>query len=332
MGACILFALCFVPAQADDRAKSGAYKVVVVEGEWIDQDRAGRSVLWKCYLPDGLKSPAPVVLFSHGAGGSRETNGMLGRHLASHGFVALHLQHEGSDNRAFRENPRSLRAVQDPKASEPRFRDIAFVVSMLKKPDRLGELKGRLDPTRIGMSGHSYGGLTSQVVAGQFVKGFDQKLAIPELKGAFILSPSPPRPSYGDLKDSFKKMFMPLFSVTGTEDEAPGREFAANERRALFDHASNVDQWLLILNGGTHFTFSGEEKLSPVARLFPGMKPDPNLAVHHEIVRAAALAFWQMTLRDDKEARRYLNEGGLAKFVANRGTLEAKTGKRTQGL
>jgi hypothetical protein len=39
-----------------------------------------------------------------------------------------------------------------------------------------------------------------------------------------------------------------------------------------------------------------------------------------------------MTLRGDKEARRYLNEGGLAKLVANRGTLEAKTGKRTQGL
>ena len=81
---------------------------------------------------------------------------------------------------------------------------------------------------------------------------------------------------------------MPLFSVTGTEDEAPGRGFAAKDRRALFDHTSNVDQWLLILNGGTHFTFSGEEKLSPVARLFPGMKPDPNLAANHEIIRAAA--------------------------------------------
>ncbi len=328
LSVCILLVLHVVPVQADNRANPGPYKVVSVQGEWADPDRAGRVVLWKAYFPADLKRPAPVVIFSHGAGGSRETNGMLGRHLASHGFVALHLQHEGSDNRAVRENPRALRAVQDPKASEPRFRDIAFVVRLLKQPDRLGELKGRIDPTRIGMSGHSYGGLTSQVVAGQFVKGFGQELAIPELKGAFILSPSPPRPSYGDTKDSFRNMLMPLFSVTGTEDEAPGREFAAKDRRALFDHTSNVDQWLLILNGGTHFTFSGEEKLSPVARLFPGMKPDPNLAANHEIIRAAALAFWQVTLLGDKESKRYLDQGEFARFIGNRGFLEVKPGKQ----
>jgi predicted dienelactone hydrolase len=325
---CIVLVLCGHFAYADDRADPGPHKVVAIEGEWKDGDREGRPVRWKCYLPADLKTPAPVVLFSHGAGGSRETNGMLGRHLAGHGFAALHLQHEGSDNRAVRANPRSMRAVQDPKASEPRFRDIAFVVNSLKKPDRLGELKGRIDPERIGMSGHSYGGLTSQVVAGQTVKGYDQRLAIPELKGAFILSPSPPRANYGDEKDSFKTMLMPLFSVTGTADAAPGREFAPKDRRALFDRTSNVDQWLLILHGGTHFTFSGEEKLSAVARLFPGMEPDPNLAANHECVRAAALAFWQMTLRDDKDARRYLDEGGFAKFVGKRGNFETKAAKK----
>jgi len=328
LNVCLLFTLLVVSAQADDRADPGPHQVSVVEGEWKDDDREGRSVLWKCYLPADLKAPAPVVLFSHGAGGSRQTNGMLGRHLASHGFAALHLQHEGSDNRAVRANPRSMSARFDPKASEPRFRDIAFVVNKLKKPDRLGELQGRIDPDRIGMSGHSYGGLTAQVVAGQFVNGFDQKLAIPELKGAFILSPSPPRPLYGHNNDSFTNMLMPLFSVTGTEDEAPGREFAVKDRRILFDRTSNVDQWLLTLNGGTHFTFSGEEKLPPVARLFPGMEDDPNLAANHRLIRAAALAFWQVTLQDDKQAKRYLDEGEFAKRIGKRGILESKPVKK----
>jgi predicted dienelactone hydrolase len=221
-----------------------------------------------------------------------------------------------------------MRARLDPKTSEPRFRDIAFVVNILKKPEHLGALRGRVDSTRVGMSGHSYGGLTTQVIAGQFVMGFGQKLAIPELKGAFILSPSPPRPLYGNEEDSFKNMLMPLFSVTGTEDEAPGREFAVKDRRVPFDRTSNVDQWLLTLQGGTHFTFSGEAKLPPLARLFPGMKDDPNLAVHHEIIRAAALAFWQVTLRGDREARRYLDGGEFAKFIGNRGILEVKAGKK----
>jgi predicted dienelactone hydrolase len=321
---CWLLALSSVSAQADHRAAPGPHKVAVVEGEWKDDDREGRSVLWKCYLPADVKTPAPVVLFSHGAGGSRQTNGMLGRHLASHGFASLHLQHEGSDDRAVRANPRSMNARLDPKASEPRFRDIAFVVNELKRPDRLGQLQGRIDPNRIGMSGHSYGGLTAQVVAGQFVNGFDQKLAIPELKGAFILSPSPPRPLYGNEDGSFNNMLMPLFSVTGTEDEAPGREFHVNDRRIPFDRTSNVDQWLLVLNGGTHFTFSGEEKLPRVARRFPGMKDDPNLTANHSIIRAAALAFWQVTLRGDREARRYLDEGEFAKLMGKQGILESK--------
>lgn len=224
--------------------------------------------------------------------------------------------------------PDQPHAVQGQKASEPRFRDIAFVVKLLKQPDRLGELKGRIDPTRIGISGHSYGGLPSQVVAGQFVKRFGYALAIPELQGAFILSPSPPRPSQGDTKDSFRNMPMPLFSVTGTEDEAPGRGFAAKDRRALFDHTSNVDQWLLILNGDTHFTFSGEETLFPVARLFPGMKPDPNLAANHEIIRAAATDRFRANTQTKTGSRRRSATAALERQRARLGISDL-TGRQT---
>jgi predicted dienelactone hydrolase len=315
-------------ARADDRSKPGPQKVEVTDGEWKDADRASRSVLWKCYLPAGLDKPSPVIIFSHGGGGNRDTNAMLGNHLASHGFAAFHIQHEGSDDRAFRGNPRSLRDVNDPKASEPRFRDIAFVVANLQSKDRIGTLKGRIDPERIGMSGHSYGGLTCQIVAGQHVKGYEQKLAVPALKGVFILSPSPPREAYGDIKSSFTKMLMPMFSLTGTADIPPDKSFAAKERRIPFEQTTNVDQWLLVLDGATHFTFSGQKKLPKVARLLPGMDADPNLADNHACIRAAALAFWQTVLLRDPEAKKYLSEGEYARFVGKRGVVEFKAGKR----
>jgi dienelactone hydrolase len=302
--------------------------VQVIEGEWKDTSRASRPVLWKCYLPADAKKPVPVVIYSHGGGGTRETNGMLGRHLASHGFASLHLQHEGSDVKAVRANPRSLKAVNDPNESEPRFRDIGFVVTRLQSGDQLGELEGRLDTERMGIAGHSYGGLTCQVVAGQQVKGFDQKLAVPALKGAFILSPSPPRDAYGDAKSSFGKMLMPMFSLTGTADNAPGKEFAAKDRRVPIDHTSNVDQWLLVLDGASHFTLSGEEKRSAVARLFPGMEADPHLADNHACIRAAAVAFWQTVFLQDADARRYLDGGGFAKLVGKRGTVESKPARK----
>lgn len=126
-----------------------------------------------------------MVIYCPGGGGNRNSNEMLGRHLASHGLAALPLQHEGSDDRAVRSNPKALQAVNDPKASEPRFRDIGFVARNIRTGESLVELQGRLDPGRIGISGQSYGGLTCQVVAGQIAEGHDQKLALPELRGAF---------------------------------------------------------------------------------------------------------------------------------------------------
>jgi len=326
----LMFCVCLTTAvaRADDRSKPGPQMVEVIEGEWKDVDRAARLVLWKCYLPAGKDKPSPVVIFSHGGGGNRDSNEMLGRHLASHGFAALHIQHEGSDDRAVRANPRSLRAINDPKASEPRFLDIAFVVASLQSKDRIGALKGRIDPDRIGMSGHSYGGLTCQIAAGQNVRGYGQKLAVPALKGVFILSPSPPRESYGDAKSSFTNMLMPMFSLTGTADVPPDKSFAAKERRVPFEQTSNVDQWLLVLDGATHFTFSGQEKLPRVARLLPGMEADPNLAANHACIRAAALAFWQTVLLGDPEAKKFLSEGEYARFVGKRGIVEFKPGKQ----
>jgi len=325
----LVFALGAWPVLAEEnRANPGSFKVQTVEGEWKDAARDSRSVLWKCYLPQEINHKSPVVLYSHGGGGNRYSNEMLGRHLASHGFAALHIQHEGSDDRAVRHNFRVLRSVNDPKASEPRFRDIAFVVETIKNGKKIGELKGRLETSRIGISGHSFGGLTCQVVAGQIVDGYQQQLAVPDLRGAFILSPSPARRRYGTNAKSFQKMLMPMFSVTGTADSAPDRSFSAADRRIPFDRTSSVDQWLLVLNGASHFTTSGQKERPRVARFIPGMQDDPNLEENHARIRAAALAFWRMVLLNDDDSRRYLNSGEFKEYVGQHAVFEFKPTNR----
>jgi len=60
-----------------------------------------REVPIRVYLPKE-KKPAPVVLFSHGLGGSREGSAYLGNHWAARGYVAVFLQHPGSDDSALR--------------------------------------------------------------------------------------------------------------------------------------------------------------------------------------------------------------------------------------
>ena len=50
----------------------------------------------RVFLP-AATTPSPIILFSHGLGGSREGNAFLGEHWAKRGYVAVFLQHPGSD-------------------------------------------------------------------------------------------------------------------------------------------------------------------------------------------------------------------------------------------
>jgi dienelactone hydrolase len=305
-------------------AEPGPYGVDSLLGEWTDADRNARVVKWKAYLPKS-DTPMPIVIFSHGGGGSREGNSMLGEHLASHGFVAFHLQHQGSDIEAVRANRKTARTmIEDPKLSAPRFRDIGFVVSQFTKASVEGPLKRRIDPQSVGISGHSFGALTTQVIAGQRLPGIGQDLALPTLKGAFVLSPSPPRPAYGDETNVFNAMKMPLFFLTGTADDGPDEGFKTEARRVPFDRSKGVDRWLIVLNDANHYTFAGLERVPRLIKFKTGVKDDPNVTINHALIRVAAVSFWKWTLLNDKTSRNYLASGEFQTQVGKHGTFEYK--------
>lgn len=309
---------------AEDLSGPGRYRVQTELGEWKDEQRNHRIVAYKAYFPKESAGRLPVVLFSHGGGGNREGNPLLGEHLASHGFACLHLQHAGTDDLAFRQNPRSIRdAANDPEVCAVRFQDVAFAVQQIENNQLPAGLRDRLDPARIGISGHSLGGITTQVIAGQNVKGLAQEYCLPKLKGAVIFSPSPPRPGFGESATAFREMKMPMLSITGTADLPPDKSFPAVDRRVPFDRTANVEQWLLVLEGATHFTFSGNLKRPRFAGLLPGMEADPNLQENHALMKAVSLAFWRWTLLDDVTAKEQLTTV-LPGQVRPRGKLEFK--------
>jgi len=62
----------------------------------------------RVYLPTNT-APEPVVLFSHGLGGSRAGSVFLGEHWAARGYVAVFLQHPGSDDLVWKDEPRQQR-------------------------------------------------------------------------------------------------------------------------------------------------------------------------------------------------------------------------------
>ena len=142
--------------------------------DWKDTKR-DRDVPVKAYFPTDGSGPFPVILFSHGLGGTREGYEYLGRQWAASGYVVIHLQHPGSDDSAWRgkEHPMiSMQEAASAKNGYDRCLDVNFVIDQLdalNKDDP--KVKGKLDTTSIGMAGHSFGANTTMLVIGQRLRG-----------------------------------------------------------------------------------------------------------------------------------------------------------------
>lgn len=305
-------------AAAARYAQPGSFKVAVIEGQWRDA-RRGRTVPYLVRYPVGLTAPAPVVIFSHGLGGSRRGAAYYGDHLASHGYIVVFVQHPGSDvgiwqgrplDRDVARNSISLRATLD------RFADIPFALDQLVALNAApGPLQGRLDLKRIGMSGHSFGALTTQAMAGQvFPTG--QAIGERRFKAFIAMSPSPDR--QGDNTRAFGGIDRPFLALTGTKDDlllGPGAGALAVDRVKPYQFMGKGPASQVILTGGDHMVFSGRQEM--------GMSR-PKDDRFRQIVEAATLAFWDAYLRDDDAALRWLRDGGLAAYAGADATVTSK--------
>lgn len=115
----------------------------------------------------------PVVVFSHGFGGHRRQSTFLCTHLASHGYVVAAMDHTGNtviDMAQMTLQVMMGQPMPDPEAMvmdliTARPLDSIFTLDRLLAGD-LGVDASSLDAGRVGMSGHSFGGWTTLMVAG----------------------------------------------------------------------------------------------------------------------------------------------------------------------
>ncbi len=298
-------------------SEAGPYKVAVLEGEWRDA-RRDRVVPWLIRYPEGITGAAPVVIFSHGLGGSRRGAVYYAEHLASHGYVVVMVQHPGSDVSIWRNIRPDLanvdraalaRVTADPMVTINRFLDIPFALDQLTAMTAApGPLHGLLDMRRVGMSGHSFGAVTTQAMAGQVYPN-GRSLPEPRFKAFLAMSPSPSRDGNND--KAFRGLTRPFLSLTGTEDSFTIRPDESDAevvagRQQPFAHVAGPAM-LVLLTGGDHMVFSGRQEV--------GGAPRPNDARHRQIILAASLAWWDAWLKDDPKALAYLHDGGLAGFA-----------------
>src|SRR5262249_38660475 len=116
--------------------------------DWKDTKR-DRVVPVKIYFPAEGAEPWPVIVFSHGLGGTRETYEYLGRQWATNGFVVVHLQHIGTDDSAWRGSTQPMQSMGraiSAKTAIDRILDERFAIDQLESLNATDEkLKGKLD-------------------------------------------------------------------------------------------------------------------------------------------------------------------------------------------
>ncbi|MFT7678059.1 MAG: putative dienelactone hydrolase [Planctomycetota bacterium] len=254
-----------------------------------------RELPLRIHLP-ASSDPAPVVLFSHGLGGSRAGSTFLGQHWSGRGYVAVFLQHPGSDESVWKDQPKlkawgALRKAASKENMLLRIHDVPTVLDQLAlwNAEEEHPLQGRLDLERVGMSGHSFGAVTTQAVSGQAVgrRGpifFDERI-----DAALVLSPSA---ALGQDSDkAFGSVTIPWMLMTGTEDSAPvGKQSIASRLEVYPYLPAKVPHYELVLWKAQHSAFSD--------RSLPGQKSkrNPN---HHRAILALSTAFFDHHLSAD---------------------------------
>jgi predicted dienelactone hydrolase len=315
-------ALLAADANGAQASESGSvpYQVETVKFDWVDAKR-NRKVPVKIYYPKDGKGPFPVIIFSHGLGGSRDGYEYLGRYWAAHGYVSVHVQHLGSDTSVWQGVPADEvkqaleKAIVNPKNILNRPLDVTFAIDEVAKLNQDNPVfKGRLDLEHIGMAGHSFGSYTTLAIAGELFASGSLSWADPRVKAAIPMSPSVPRNKNG-LEESFSKIKIPCFHMTGTLDDSPVGNTKAADRRLPFDHIHGADQFLVTFNGGDHMVFSG--RLAGEA----AREKDP---VFQNLICLGSTAFWDAYLKDDAKAREWLIGNGFTTALSDDGKFEKK--------
>lgn len=321
LGILCLLVLCAATSGAPtpNDSQPGPYAVTVLDQDWTGGARNG-SMPVRIYTPGEATAPRPVILFSHGLGGSREGYEYLGRHWASYGYVCVHLQHPGSDDTAWRGQAdplASMKAAANWRNTLQRGLDIRFALDQLEKL-QAGDpvLRGRLDLECIGFAGHSFGAHTTLMAIGQaflLPGGRQMSFGDSRVKAAIALSPAPMGKAQ-DLAGSYGVIATPCFHMTGTEDTSIINDTTAGQRRLPYDNITRADQYLMILEGGDHMVFSGSRRRG-------NGEKDP---VHHALILQSSVAFWDAYLKGDEKAKQWLNAGGFEAALGKEGTFEMK--------
>jgi len=333
----ILAVVCAVFASAnetfvDGLSTEGSYGIGVIDEVLLPDEARGKTLPVKIRYPEG-EGPFPVIVFSHGAGESKEAAAALSRHWCSHGFVCVHPTHcvntpkcrVHSGVRVIREFYRRARVGAD--SWRDRTSDITLVLDALPTLSELApELAGKVDATRVGVGGHSLGAYTAMLVGGAdlYSPPCTEPTNFGDERADAVLLLSGPGRDANLTEQSWRGMSLPMMVMIGSRD--PGLQLGQGPywRAEPYTYAPPGDKYLVHLRGANHVSYvrplfavkglKGRwDPLRPVRKRLAKIDPALDQRAILVYVRCASLAFWQATLERDERAMAYLRSDALTR-------------------
>ena len=306
------------------KLRAGPYRVREVNDIALHDARRNKDLHLRVFYPEA-EGRYPVIVFSHGAGGSQDCCEELTQHWASYGYVVIQPTHDDSAVQrrdAGEENVRFMQAVRDalkqPALWESRPRDISFVLDSLGELEkRVPDLAGKLDAQHIGVGGHSMGSFTAEAIAGALVDLPNKPLANfadGRVKAVLCLSPQGPG-QFGLSEASFRALRIPYLGVTGSLDSL-GPIASEVWHKTPFALAPAGDKYHVDIEGASHMSFI------TARTALPAQEQEAQDILGY--TNSASLAFWDAYLKQDGNAKEYLHSGGLASFSKGAATISLR--------
>ncbi|PPT05490.1 Hypothetical protein CKA32_003867 [Geitlerinema sp. FC II] len=313
--------------QMPDLRQPGSYRYRVETLQLYDASR-DRTFPVDVYIPENFPYPRiPVAIISHGLGSHRAAFAHIAQQLASYGFVVAAPEHIGSNYTQQQDLLRGATSemfVVDEFIDRPA--DISFVLDELERRND-AEFDGRLQLDRVGVIGHSFGGYTALAVAGAVIDfenlerdctyGVNavnvslllqcRALELPQRDYDFhdprvgaIVTANPVNSSIFGAK-GLASVGVPVLMAGGTLDPVTPLVL---EQEQSFGWLTVTDKYFALVAGQSHTT----EMTALTHALVPDV-PDlvePDVGLTQDYARAIPLAFLQVYLLDNLEAKAYL--------------------------
>jgi predicted dienelactone hydrolase len=279
----------------------------------------------------------PLVVISHGLGGTSDSFAYLAEYLATGGIAVAAIEHAGSNDQQLYAllAGQSGTVVQDEEFLR-RPRDVSLTLNTL---NRLNEspspLRRQLDLSRVGVLGQSFGGYTALALAGATFDTAGLAAACPpstlsfnpslllqcQAAGLGDLGTSLGDPRVGAIfimnpigsalfgKTGYGQVEVPVMIVGGTADTiAP----AFPEQLEPFTWLTTPERYLLLISQGTHFSTIGDVATGDQPVPIPPQIIGPQPELVWAYMQVLGLAYFKLTLEDDQRFQPALS----AAFVA----------------